>query len=53
MDEAIARSMVRVAFKKSICEHQLIQVKLADIAVKVDASALLVYRASWIVLFGN
>lgn len=47
MDEAISRSMVRVAFKKPICEHQLIQAKLADMAVKVDASALLVYRASW------
>ena len=47
MDEAIARSIERVAFKKPICEHQLIQAKLADMAVKIDASALLVYRASW------
>jgi acyl-CoA dehydrogenase len=47
MDEAIARSMERMAFKKPICEHQLVQAKLADMAVKVDASALLVYRASW------
>ena len=47
MDEAIARSMERVAFKKPICEHQLVQAKLAEMAVKVDASALLVYRASW------
>lgn len=39
--------MERVAFKKPICEHQLVQAKLADMAVKVDASALLVYRASW------
>ena len=38
LDEAIARSMEWVAFKKPICEHQLIQAKLA---VKVDASALL------------
>ncbi|MCK9376494.1 MAG: acyl-CoA dehydrogenase [Syntrophobacterales bacterium] len=47
MDEAIARSLKRVAFKKPLCEHQLIQEKLADMAVKVDASALLVYRAAW------
>ena len=47
MDEAIARSKERTAFKKPICEHQLIQAKLAEMAVKVDASALLVYRASW------
>lgn len=48
IDEAVTRSKVRVAFKKPICEHQLIQAKLADMAVKVDASALLVYRASWL-----
>ncbi|MBI5568402.1 MAG: acyl-CoA dehydrogenase [Desulfomonile tiedjei] len=48
MDEAVARSVERVAFKKPICEHQLVQAKLADMAVKVDASALLVYRAAWL-----
>jgi len=47
MDEAITRSQKRVAFKKPICEHQLIQAKLADMTVKMDASALLVYRAAW------
>jgi acyl-CoA dehydrogenase len=47
MDESVARSKARVVFKKPICEHQLIQAKLADMAVKVDSSALLVYRASW------
>ena len=48
MEEAVARSVERVAFKKPICEHQLVQAKLADMAVKVDASALLVYRAAWL-----
>ena len=47
MDEAIGRTTERVAFKKPICQHQLVQAKLAEMAVKVDASALLVYRASW------
>jgi acyl-CoA dehydrogenase len=47
MDEAIARSKERVAFGKPIAEHQLIQEKLADMAVKTDAAALLVYRAAW------
>ena len=47
LDEALARSTARSAFKKPISEHQLIQAKLADMAVKVDASALLVYRAAW------
>ncbi len=48
MDEAIGRSMERAAFGKPICDHQLIQAKLADMAVEIDASALLVYRASWL-----
>ncbi len=48
LDEAVARSLARVAFKKPICEHQLIQAKLADMAVRVEASALLVYRAAWL-----
>jgi acyl-CoA dehydrogenase len=47
MDEAVRRSSVRTAFKKPISEHQLIQAKLADMAMKIDASALLVYRAAW------
>ena len=47
MDEALARSTERVAFKKPIAEHQMIQQKLADMAMKIDAAALLVYRAAW------
>jgi acyl-CoA dehydrogenase len=47
MDEAVARSVARVAFNKPISEHQLVQAKLADMAVTTDASALLVYRAAW------
>jgi acyl-CoA dehydrogenase len=47
MAEAISRSTHRTAFGKPISEHQLVQAKLADMAVRVDASALLVYRAAW------
>jgi acyl-CoA dehydrogenase len=47
MDEALKRSTERMAFGKPIAEHQLIQEKLADMAVKTDAAALLVYRAAW------
>jgi acyl-CoA dehydrogenase len=47
MDEAVVRSMTRMAFHKPICDHQLIQAKLADMHTWIDASALLVYRASW------
>jgi acyl-CoA dehydrogenase len=45
--EAIQRSLSRTAFKKPIAEHQVIQAKLADMAVGIDAAALLVYRAAW------
>jgi acyl-CoA dehydrogenase len=48
MQEAIGRSLQRTAFKKRIAEHQLIQAKIANMAVQVDAAALLVYRAAWL-----
>ncbi len=47
MDEAVEYSVTRTAFKKPISEHQLVQSKLANMAVSIDASALLVYRAAW------
>jgi acyl-CoA dehydrogenase len=46
ISEAIARSVERTTFKKAISEHQLVQAKLADMAVGIDAAALLVYRAA-------
>ncbi len=47
MAEAVTYSMTRTTFNKPISEHQLIQSKLADMDVNIDASALLVYRAVW------
>jgi acyl-CoA dehydrogenase len=47
MREALTRSVMRTAFKKPIAEHQLIQAKLAAMAARIDAAALLVYRAAW------
>jgi acyl-CoA dehydrogenase len=46
-DEALLRSTQRVTFNKPISEHQLIQEKLAGMAVKIEAAALLIYRAAW------
>jgi alkylation response protein AidB-like acyl-CoA dehydrogenase len=37
---------VRKTFGKPICEHQAIQIKLADMATRVDAARLLVERAA-------
>ena len=47
MDEAVARSKQREAFGKPISEFQLIQEKIADMAVKIDAMGLLIYRSAW------
>lgn len=48
MDEAINRSKSREAFGQPIGDFQLIQEKIADMAVKIDATALLVYRSAWV-----
>jgi acyl-CoA dehydrogenase len=48
MSEALEHSRSRTAFRKPIADHQLIQAKLADMAVAIDAAALLVYRAAWL-----
>jgi acyl-CoA dehydrogenase len=46
-DEAAARARTRLIGGKPLAEQQLIQAKLADMALEIDASALLVYRAAW------
>ena len=46
-DEAIGQARTRRAFGKAIAEHQLVQAKIADMALKIDAAALLVYRSAW------
>lgn len=47
MDEAVARSVKRRAFGSRLADFQLIQAKIADMAVAVDTSALLIYRSAW------
>ena len=46
-DEATARVRKRRVFGRALAEYQLTQAKLADMAVAIDASALLIYRAAW------
>jgi acyl-CoA dehydrogenase len=48
LDEATAHVKRRQLFGAPMSELQLVQAKLADMAVGIDASALLVYRAAWI-----
>ncbi len=45
-EHAIAYAQQRVTFHKPICEHQAIQLKLADMATKIEASRLLVASAA-------
>jgi acyl-CoA dehydrogenase len=47
MEEACAWAADRQVFGRPLAEHQMTQARLADMAVLIDASALLVYRAAW------
>ena len=48
LDEALARVREREVFGKPLADYQLTQARLADMALAVDAAALLVYRAAWV-----
>jgi alkylation response protein AidB-like acyl-CoA dehydrogenase len=45
-ENAIRYSQQRVAFGKPICQHQAVQLMLADMGTRVEASRLLVYSAA-------
>lgn len=45
---AVKYSKERIAMGRPICEHQLIQAKLAQMSMKIDASRLLVYKAAFL-----
>lgn len=47
LDEAVGRALERRTFGHPLADYQLIQAKLADMAVAIDAAALLIYRAAW------
>jgi acyl-CoA dehydrogenase len=47
LDEAAARTLNRRMFGKTLAQFQLTQVKLGEMAVSIDAAALLIYRAAW------
>ncbi|WP_323040788.1 acyl-CoA dehydrogenase family protein [Gemmobacter sp.] len=47
LDEALARVKERQLFGAPLHELQMVQGHIADMALDVDASALLVYRAAW------
>jgi acyl-CoA dehydrogenase len=47
LDEALAHVSNRQMYGQSLKEFQLTQVRIAQMATQIDASALLVYRAAW------
>jgi acyl-CoA dehydrogenase len=46
LDEAVRYASTRKQFGRLLCEHQLVQEKLADMVTELDAARLLVYRAA-------
>jgi acyl-CoA dehydrogenase len=47
LDEAIKHASRRKVFGQPLSEFQLTRAKLADMALAIDAAALLIYRAAW------
>ena len=48
LDEALARTTSRQLFGAAMAEMPMVQGHLADMALKIDAAALLTYRAAWV-----
>ncbi len=48
LDEAVRYASTRRQFGRLLCEHQLVQEKLADMITELDAARLLVYRAAYL-----
>jgi len=46
LEESLAYAQTRKTFGKPICQHQSIQIKLADMATRVEAARLLVDQAA-------
>ncbi len=47
LDETARHVLARRIFGHTLAEHQMTQARVADMAVDIDAAALLVYRAAW------
>ena len=47
LSETIRYTSARTQFGKPLAEQQLTQARISDMALAVDAAALLVYRAAW------
>jgi acyl-CoA dehydrogenase len=48
LDESVSRATSRELFGAPLSELQMVQGHIADMALDIDAAALLVYRAAWL-----
>ncbi len=48
LDEAVAHASRREAFDRTLADFQIVQDRIARMAIDVDAAALLVYRSAWV-----
>lgn len=48
LDEAMAWTKQREMFGQKLSDFQLTQAKIGDMATKIDAMALLIYRSAWV-----
>ena len=48
LEQALARAQARPMFGKTLADFQLTQARLAQMALEIDAAALLTYRAAWL-----
>jgi acyl-CoA dehydrogenase len=47
LDETVERTATRELFGAPLSELQMVQGHIADMALEIDAAALLIYRAAW------
>jgi len=49
LDESVAYALERKTFGKAIGEHQMVQLMLANMAIKYEATRLMVLKAAWMI----
>ncbi len=49
LDESVAYALERKTFGKPIGEHQMVQMMLANMAIKYEATRLMVLKAAWMI----
>lgn len=53
LDESVAYALERRAFGEPIAQHQMVQAMIAEMAIKYEATRLLVWKAAWLIDQGS